>query len=126
MDPYPTRLNYPNATSQRSGADSREKVTHSCFQYRQSGVGRQPDHYDAGGAVRRETPDVREVKVERNQTASFRPADVEQPLVGTPAQPLGLNGDDIMTSDCEELPSSGSEVLIELELHLADATGTVT
>jgi hypothetical protein len=63
VDQYPTGLNYPNATSQRSGAKGREKVTHSCFQYRQSVVGRQPDHYYAGCAVRREAPDVREVKV---------------------------------------------------------------
>jgi hypothetical protein len=74
-------LDDPEAPGNRLGVQHTEEVAHELFQQAERRAFREPENGDAGRSVRRKADDIREVEVQRDQTAPFPNADFEEELV---------------------------------------------
>lgn len=81
---------------------------------------------DPGALSRRKSQNVAEVVIERDQHPAFGGADIEQFLIGAPAQILLAYRHYIVTGRFEHFQATTADVLVELELHAAWSVGTGT
>lgn len=76
--------------------------------------------------MRQKANNIREIKVECNQTAMFPHADLKKPGIRAAADPFPVSGFRIVPGLAEKIQCSAAEVLVQLELHAALEPGRST
>ncbi len=89
-------------------------------------AGREAEHGDAGILARQEDEGIGKIEIERNEAAAFRAAALNQSAIFIAGERLLDDGADIMTCGDEDGFAAQAEVLVELEFHAADSSGTLT
>jgi len=75
---------------------------------------RQPDDGDPGISVRGKEKWITEIQVERDETSTFRPADLDQITVAAGTEALAHHGRHVMAGGSQEVSSPVPQVLIQL------------
>ena len=73
----------------------------------------------SGSSMRRESQNVGEIKIQRDQAAPLGSADLKQVFIIGAGEPLLRDGLHLMAARDDQFRGAGTEVLVEFEFHAA-------
>lgn len=117
-------LDDPKLAGDRPALRESEEVAQSVEEARPRRWAPEVEHDDAGAAFGRKSWDLPEIAIQGDEGAPFGHADVEHDAVGFATKALVVHADRIMAALAQKLDTASADILIDLELHPADSTGT--
>src|SRR6202035_201932 len=124
MNPDTTRLNDPKLAANRTDRGEREDIAQASVKAAQRSRPAQFQKDDACGPFGREARNLTEVAIQCDQRAGFRYASLKHDLVRCASKPLLATGRHVLPGLPQEVDAASADVLIDLDLHTADATGS--
>jgi len=124
MNPHTTGLNDPKLTADRTDRGEREEIAQAIVKVAQRSRPAQLQNHDARALFGREAWNLTEVAIECDQRAGFRNASLKHNLVRCAGKPLLANGHHVLTGLPQEVDAASADVLIDLDFHTADSTGS--
>jgi len=122
----PRGLDDPQLSHDRSGLEPSGEYAQRTFEVCGFGPATESNDHQARVVFRREHERVAEIEIEGHETAALGMADPREVLVAGPAQILTRHRSHVVPGRSQDLGTSPSEVLVELQLYQDATACTVT
>ena len=116
-------LDDPKFTGDRAARGEGKKIAQAIVKQTQGGWAAKFQNYNTCSLFGRKTQDLTKVAIQCDQRAALRHASLKHRLVRTAREPLLVHGRHVMTFQLQEVDSTPSNVLIDLDSHTSGSTG---